>query len=225
MTDIFDDSNPSTPPVVVPPPTPTVPDSLKDLVGDGKKYASVDKALESIPHAQAHIARLEQEMAEVRAKMAESVAAEEVYKKLTESFNRDGVTPPVVGLDEASAAALFDKRLAEHKAAEAARENGNRVRDALVGKYGDKAQEVYNAKAQELGVGVEFLNEVVRRSPKAAEELFGIKPKETPAGSSTPSIRTDALNNTRTEPPAPSVMGGATTGQLIDAWRRAKPQT
>lgn len=220
-TNIFDD-NGQTPPVVVPPTAPAIPDTLKELVGEGKKYATLDKALESIPHAQQHIAQLEREAAELRQKQAEAVAVEEVYKKLMESMDKGGVaTPPIpAGVDEASVLAILEKREAER----VAQSNVSRVKDALVGKYGDKAQEVYETKARELGVGTAFLNEIVRKSPKAAEEIFGIKPKESGAGSSTGTIRTETLDNTRPPAKPKSVMSGATTQEMIDAWRAAKPQ-
>ena len=212
-------TTPPAPPVAQPP---ALPDHLKELVGEGKKYATVDKALESIPHAQAHISKLEQEMAQLREKVAEAAAVDEVYKKLMESMNKPGeATPPIAaGMDEASVLAILEKREAES----VAKANVARVKDALVGKYGDKAQEMYETKARELGVPTAFLNEVVRKSPKAAEELFGIKPKETPSGSTTGSIRTDALNNSQPPAKPKSVMGGATTADMIAAWRAAKPQ-
>lgn len=225
MTDIFDDNGTPTPaPVVVPPSQPVLPDSLKDMVGEGKKYASVEAALASIAPAQGHITKIEQENAELRQKVAEAIAVEEVYKKLTEANANNGVTPPVAGLDEASVAALVAKQLETREANAIRVANESRVRDALVGKYGDKAKEVYEAKAKELGVGVDFLNEVVRRSPKAAEELFGVKQKEAGAAPTTPSINTGALSNTRPPVERPRIMVGATTEQLVNAWRAAKPQ-
>lgn len=222
MTDesIFNDGN--TPPVIEQPKPPVIPDSLKELVGEGKKYATVEKALESIPHAQAHIARIEQEANELRQRMAEAKAAEEVYAKLMETMNgKNEATPPTSGLDEASVAALFDRRLAEREAEAAARANVEKVKKALVTKYGDKAEEIYKAKADELGVGVNFLNDVVRRSPKAAEELFGIKPAPAGGGSSTGSLRTDNLSSTR--PPQdkkPSWLGGG-EDSLVAKWRKS----
>lgn len=226
MTDetIFNDASPTPQVVVDPPKPPVIPDSLKELVGEGKKYASVEKALESIPHAQAHIARLEQEAAELRQRQAEARAAEEVYTKLMETMNGRGgeATPPASGLDEASVAALLDRRLAEREAEAAARANVSKVKQALVTKYGDKAEEVYKAKADELGVGINFLNDVVRRSPKAAEELFGIKPA-TPGGgiSSTGSVRTDNFNGTR--PPQEQKPAWLSGGEdsLVAKWRKA----
>jgi len=225
MTDsIFDEGN-STPPIVEPPKPPVVPDHLKELIGDGKKYASVEKALESLPHKEGHISKIEQENAELRQKVAEAIAIEEVYKKLTESSSRSAeVTPPVAGLDEASVAALLERKLADREALALANSNTQRVKDALIAKYGDKAQEVYETKAKELGVGVQFLNEVVKKSPKAAEELFGIKGKEASVGSTTPSINTAALNNNRPPQANTAKVKGATTEDLVSAWRAAKPE-
>lgn len=225
MSDIFDDNSGKTPPVVTPPNSPVLPDSLKELIGEGKKYASVEKALESLPHAQTHIQKIEQENAELRQKAAEAIAAEEVYKKLMESFKpNDGVTPPPSGLDEASVATLLDRKLAEREALATATANTQRVRDALVGKYGEKAKEVYEAKAKELGVGVDFLNDVVKKSPRAAEELFGIKGKEAPAATTTGGINTSTLNNTRPPSSGSAKVKNNTTEALVDAWRAAKPE-
>lgn len=221
---IFNDA--PTPTVVDPPNPPVVPDPLKELIGDGKKYASVEKALESIPHAQAHIQRLEAEMKEMRERVAEAKAAEEVYEKLMERMSGGEVAtpPPSAGLDEASIASIMERKLAEREAEQIALANVNRVKEALVGKYGEKAQEVYEAKAKELGVGVSFLNDVVRKSPKAAEELFGLKPDKPGAGATSPSgINTTAFASRPPAPPSAKVVDN-TTDALVHAWRAAKPQ-
>lgn len=221
--DIFDGSQ--TPAAIVPPAPPVVPDSLKELIGEGKKYASVEKALESLPHAQTHIQKIEQENAELRQKVLEAVAIDEVYKKLTENLDRgDGITPPSTGLDEASVASLLDRKLAEREALATATANTQRVKEALVGKYGEKAKEMYEAKAKELGVGVDFLNEVVKKSPRAAEELFGIKGKDTQAAPSTPGINTSTLNTNRPPQQPTAKVNGNSTEALISAWRAAKPE-
>lgn len=222
MTDIFDDNATPTPNGNVDPPKPPViPDHLKELIGEGKKYASVEKALESLPHAQQHISKIEQENAELRQKMQEALAIEEVYKKLTESMNAPPqATPAGKVLDEASIADLLEKKLSEREREKEAKANVDRVKQALTGKYGDKAKEVYEAKAKELGLGMDFLNEVVRRSPRAAEELFGIKPKDN-AAPTRGSVNTDMLNN-NPRPPAKPTLGPLSGGDLMSAWKRAK---
>lgn len=212
-----------TPNVEVPKP-PVVPDHLKELIGEGKKYVSVDKALESLPHKEAHISKIEQENASLRAKVQEAIAIEEVYKKLTDSFSHSQEsTPPVAGLDEASIASLVTRTLEQREAERAAEANVKKVKDALVGKYGDKAAEVYKAKATEYGVSEAFLNDIVRRSPRAAEELFGIKPKDkAPAPTPPSSINTATLNENR--PPAKPKLSPLSGGDLMAAWRAAAPE-
>lgn len=223
MTDNIFDSQP-TPPVIDPPNSPQLPDHLKDMIGEGKKYASVEKALESIPHAQTHIQRIEEENRAMRERMAELKAAEEVYKKLMENNAPPGDTPPSGPVvDEASIASLLDRKLAERETQAKQAANVARVKDALVGKYGDKAQEVYETKAKELGVGVQFLNDLVKHSPKAAEELFGIKPKDASVAPSTPGINTAALNN-RPPQEGNAKVKGTSTEALVAAWRAAKPE-
>lgn len=222
---IFNTPDPTPAPSIDPPNPPSVPDHLKDLIGEGKKYASVDKALESIPHAQSHIQKIEDENRTLREEMARRVAAEEVYEKLVESMNREGVTPPApVAVDEASIATLIERKLADKEAERVAAQNIQHVKEGLLAKYGEKAQEMYEAKAKELGVGVGFLNDLVRKSPKVAEELFGLKPKEA-AVSSTPqgTVNTAALHNRPPAPPSAKVQGN-TTEALVQAWKAAKPQ-
>lgn len=63
---IFNGEVDQTPPVVTSPPPPVVPTELQELVGQGKKYATLDDAIKSVPHAQTHIAKLEQEAAQLR---------------------------------------------------------------------------------------------------------------------------------------------------------------
>lgn len=215
---LFDNKDP----VVNPPQAPVLPDHLKELIGEGKKYASVEKALEALPHAQSHIQKIEDENRKYREELQNAKAAEEAYKKLMEDLDKPPVhTPPVVaGLDEASVATLLDRKLAERENQQRQAENVKRVLDGMKEKYGDKAQEVYEAKAKELGVGTGFLNDIVKHSPKAAEELFGIKPKDKAAPPSSGSVNTAVLNNRpRDDKP---VRGPLSGGNLMDAWNRAK---
>jgi len=107
------DGAPATPTPVEPPkPTPTaIPDPLKELIGEGKKYATLDKALESIPHAQAHIQRLEEESRQLREQVASAKAVGEVYETVQELLKAEKATPalaPVV--DENAIASILDRK-------------------------------------------------------------------------------------------------------------------
>lgn len=228
--DIFNDDagKPTTPdePNVTPAPdlSKVLPDSLKDMVGEGKKYASVEKALESIPHAQSHIERLETELKEMRTQVESSKSTNEVYDTVKKLLEAERKTPEGVKVDEATLAELLDRKLTERETLARQQANVQSVKKALEDKYGEKAKEVYNKKAEELGVSVKFLNDVVAASPNAAFELFGVNKSNStsvPAGTRS-TVNTDAFKPT---PPTQktSIMGGADTSDMVAAWRAAKP--
>lgn len=199
--------------VVPPKPEITLPDSVAELVGEGKKYASVEKALEALPHAQQHILRLEQEAIELREKAAKAASAEEVLRAVQELKDK----PPTQGvpLDDAALAELvsntLNKQLSVREAQAKAQTNAKVVTDALVLKHGDKAEEVYRQKASELGITVQRLNELASESPKAALMYFNVTSTSTSHSSST--VNSSALDLTRRPdlPPKPpkSLMAGA----------------
>ena len=72
MTDIFD--TPKTPEGTPAPTGIKLPDEALDLIGEGKKYGSVEAALKALPHAQKHIATLEAEAQALREQLAKEKA-------------------------------------------------------------------------------------------------------------------------------------------------------
>lgn len=226
MTDsIFDDQN-STPPVADTPPAPapsSLPAGLEGLVGEGKKYATVEAALSSLPHKEQHIARLEQEMAELRSKVGQSDAAQEAYAAMQDLLKEMKATPAALTLDDASIDARIVKQMEEREAQRIAASNGSTVQKALIEKFGDKAAEVYKAKAEELGIGEKFLSDLARKSPKAVLAYFGMHGDIKQVAPSSGSIVSERFTQ---QQPAKrqSVMAGASTKEVVAAWRAAKPQ-
>lgn len=202
--------------------TVTLPDNVKDLVGPGKKYATVEKALEALAPSQNHIANLERELKELREGQQGGVDLDTVYATVQDLLAKERETRVAPTVDESSLAGVVDRALtAAQQKAEATR-NVAVVKEQLTKMFGDKVNEKYKAKAEELGVGVAFLNDLAARSPKAVLEFFGGKPNASPARTHS-SINTEALN-TRPQPPAQgeSVMNGASTKKVTDAWQRIK---
>lgn len=202
---------------------PQLPDSVAALVGEGKKYASVDAALASLPHAQEHISKLETELAELRQKVAGSQSAEEVLRAIEElkkaqstpagaAFNPDDLAGLV--------APLLDKQLAAREAQSRAKSNAAEVTKALSAKYGEKAEEQYKAKANELGISVARLNELASESPKAVLAYFGTQAVQSPA-SSQGSVNAAAFSQVSQPQQVKSVMSGASTSEMVSAWRAA----
>lgn len=219
---IFD--APPTPPSdqgAPPPPAIVLPDSVKELVGEGKKYATVEKALEALAHAQTHIATIEQDNRTLREKVEGAMSVEKVYETVQELLSKERPTG-AAPLDEASIASVLDRKLTEREQNARRAANVESVKQALAGKFGDKASEQFRAKAEELGLSVQTLNELAATSPKAALEYFGVKPNSVP-GRPSSTVNSEALQTRPPEQrPAKTVMGGATSKEVTAAWQTIK---
>jgi hypothetical protein len=217
MTDIFDDNKTTV--VTDATPTATIPDEVKELVGEGKKYGSVEAALKALPHAQSHIARLEAEAKELREKLAKQAAFDETVTALNPAAKATA-TP----FDPAELDSVLDRKLKERADQQAREANIADFKAAMAAKYGDKAKEVFETKAKELGVGTDFLTAMVAKSATAGKEVFGLK-NATPVTTATPGgkVNTAALPTDPSQP-VKTVMGGAKTSDMVAAFRQAKAQ-
>lgn len=204
---------------------PSLPEEVMALVGTGKKYATVEDALKSVPHAQTHIARLEQEMQELRERAAQAKAIDDVYEALTSrQQGEQQVTASAPIVDERFIDAVLERKLEEQKRAEEKRVNLSKVRESLTTKYGEKAAEVFKKKAEELGINESFLTDLAAKSPVAALELFGANAKEKVATSvPSGSINPQAFVQNQQPAPPKAVMAGASTSDLLNAWRAVNP--
>lgn len=140
-------------------------------VGEGKKYQSVDELDKAYGFANEHISKLEQELAELRQLAEKPDPKKEVLDELlaaaraTQSREDHAEEGEPVDVEE-----LVRTTLAKERAAEAAKSNQQKVREALVAKYGDKAGEVYASKGKELGIDLDSLTQ---QSAQAVLALFG----------------------------------------------------
>jgi hypothetical protein len=202
-------------------------DLLKGIVTeDGRqKYATVSDAINALPHAQSHISKLEQENSAMREQLEKAKGVDEVLQQLNKGQAQE--TPSVQGLDEATAAKLFQQMLAETEEKGRIEANLHDADAAMRDKFGDKAKDVMAAKAQELGVGAEFMKSMAAESPAAFKQLFGID-KKGPQGSGhvTSSINTTQMVDTpiSTEEAPKSVMGSGKTSDIVAAWNRIGEQ-
>lgn len=204
-----------------------IPDSVKDLIGPGKKYPTVEKALDSIFHAQNHIGTLEKELKELRESAGQGVSQEELLSTVKELLDQERKTHGTSAqVDEATISSVFDREFEKRRELETANANEAVVLKAIRDKYGDKAEEMYEQRAKELGVGKGFLTSVIRKSSDAGLQLLGLEKPKGAAGAPVTkgTINTAALpNNTQSVSKPRSVMGGATTSQMIEEWRRHNP--
>jgi hypothetical protein len=208
-----------------PPTLSVLPDSVKELVGEGKKYATVEKALEGLLHAQSHITKLEEENGGLRKAGESALSVEEVHKTVKELLEAERATHVSAGLDEAAVLSLLSRESEKQAGARKLKENSDAVVHALQDKFGDKAEEMYKTKAQELGLSVKELNEWTGKSPKAVLALFGAK-SDSSLSSSRSTVNSEALARLSSALPKPkkSVMYGAKTSDVTALWEEIKKE-
>jgi hypothetical protein len=199
----------------------TLPQEVAELVGDGRKYRSVEDALKSVPHAQSHIHKLEEEMQTLRDELTKRKTAEELLEEFRVPEQREAT--PQSGLDPQSLAALVDKTLDQREAKKKQQGNIQAVVQSFNEKFGEKAPEMYEKIAADNGLSVQFLNSVAATSPAAVLKLAGLEgQRQTTPSKPTGSVNTEALSqNTNHAAPSAKLPKAATTKDLVNAWRNA----
>lgn len=204
----------------------TLPDNVKDLIGPGKKYATLEKALESLAPAQNHISTLEAELKAMREAAEKAVSLDQVYSTVQELLAEERKTHGTSTLDVSAVSGLLDRKLTEREQQQEAARNVSAVKKVLVDKFGEKAEEVYKTKAAELGLGIDFLNSAAAKSPQATLKLLGLDSAASGGvHSSKGSINTSALRNQETkDQPRKPIMYGASMEDILKEVRRHDPR-
>lgn len=198
--------------------------SIKNEDGS-QKYSNIATALAALKHTQDHVKTLENENENFRQESVKAKTMDEVLQQLNTTKQDQGVqtSSPEMDVETMRKVSLeVNREIQEKQKAEA---NQTRVVMALVDKFKDaaKAEEAFNAKATELGLSVDLLNDLAATSPKAVLEYFEIK-KEGTTNPIEGTVNIEALNN-NSEPTKPkkNIMYGATTQDIVAAWRDAAP--
>lgn len=194
MTDnVFQPADPQTPTEEpVNNAAPSVPEELTDLIGEGRKYKSMDDALRSIPHAQTHISRLEQELSELKEDLGKRMNAEEALNKILEARKSSDVQEhPPADITPDALKDLVKSTYKEISDDEKKAHNITEVSKRVIAAWGDKANATLDSKAAELGVSVAFLQDTASHSPQAFYNLIGLNsvPKQ-----ENPSARQSSVN-------------------------------
>lgn len=202
----------------------TLLESIKD--GDRQKYGTVEDALKSIPNAQDHIKTLEEKNRELEEQLQKAKSIDELMAKIEEKATSQANQPQGEQVfDQSKLTEVLESTLTRREQQQKAQRNVDSVISALTEKFGDKAEEVYENLAVESGVGVSFLNEMSAKSPTAVLKLAGITEKATPKqpGKIDTSIRSEALEKPQGERSARVKMVGASSEDLVAAWRNTAP--
>lgn len=186
---------------------------------EGKpKYKTVADALIGAAKAQEHIQRIEAENAELRTVAKKVETMEQLLQRLEQGKGSDQAPMPKVEDQEQLVLSVLEKR--EHALRE--RQNREQVLESLKGKFGDKVQDVLQAKANDLGLSVADLGALAARSPKAVLGYFDTR-SVAPSVQST--VNTQALSPKATDAKAPdNIMWGASTKDVVGFFRQVKEE-
>lgn len=236
-TTIFQEGNqggePTTPaatPAPAAPAAPTIPEGVSEFIGEGKKYSTVEEALKSVPHAQAHIQKLEAEKLELEGKISSASDLEKQFNTLKEDMRKasegqNTTAPQPTPIDPNEIAGLVKEAVAGMNAEQVAASNLSTTDMAVKNKFGENAVAEFKKTAVDNGLSADEMMLLASRSPKAFLKLFDIVEgkRESKPSTTGGSVNTQQFQGT---PPAPvkSVMSGAKKGDLIAAWNASKPQ-
>lgn len=150
---------------------------LSQLVGPDKKFKSEEDLAKGKLESDRFIEYLQSQIKELKEETTKRVSAEEVANQVKEILRQQSPsesTPPA--LDESRLAEVVRQQLDSAKKEDVVKSNVLTVQENMVKRFGDmsKATEFVQAKAKELGVSVQDLEQTAAKSPTAFYRLIGM---------------------------------------------------
>lgn len=159
---------------------------MADLVGEGKKYKTVEEAVKALAYAQNHISTLEGETAKLREAQLKSKTMEDVMALLgkqpaapEQKVEDDDPSKQTTEQSE-DVEATVKRLLEQHTSQSTAQANHAQVVAAMKEKFGTKAYDVWDQVEKELGISLE---QMAQSSPAATLKLLGISGDTKPSQS------------------------------------------
>lgn len=194
MTSMFDQSNANN---EQNPQEKTAEELLASLVGEGKKYATAQDLAKAYSFADAHIKKVENENNDLRVKTEAAKSVDEILAGLKAQSTQQQSTEDTQAPDQSQESndtvdieKLLEQKLNERDNQSRATTNKKQVTDALIAKFGNRAGEVFDAKAKEMGIDLESL---ASQAPQLVLQSFGVG--SSPASSSAQSPVGDTRGN------------------------------
>ncbi len=201
------------------------------------KYRDLPTALDALKHSQEYIPQLRQEnetlrteVERLKAELEQRSSLEDTVQRLTSRSQEEQPTPQELqGLTPEQVEELLEQRLTEREKRHKAQSNAQSVEQAIVERYGDKAREVVQHKAQEYDMSLSEMQEWASKNPKAVLALFEVK--TSPQGSNKPHSSSVNIPPVKPNedpdlaPPEKSLLRGATSRDQLDYMRRVREHT
>jgi hypothetical protein len=156
---------------------------LEELVGEGKKFKSPEDLARGKAEADRFIQQLQGELAGIRQELGTRQTLEELMTKMTpnqspnnqnQEHNQtppggEGNAPKAVTMEDIDR--LVEDRLSKVEKERVHQSNLNQAKQALVNAFGSDYITHLKAKASELGVTEQYLNNMAMETPKAFLKL------------------------------------------------------
>ena len=163
---------------------------VEQLVGEGKKFATVEDLAKGKAEGDRYIDQLKVELEQAKTKAQEVDALNQKVDELLKSIPTQTTTTSSSTVENTTSQntvseddiqALVKATLEKQESDQRATKNIDLVSTKLRETYGDKAGEVVEQRARELGMTVAQVEEMAKNAPAAALELFsgGAKTTET----------------------------------------------
>ena len=174
--------------------TPTTESFLNKLVTErGEKWSDPEVIAKGKLEADAHIANLERQLAEMREDLSKSNYSKQLLDALQSKAGNTNPEPAMAhdkdgdtaaqdttgdGVDvESLVEKIVLKKETEKKLSDAINQNVQMVQEALTSTFGSEALNTVKARADELGMSLEAMEEMAKTSPKAFLSLVGSAPQ------------------------------------------------
>lgn len=184
---------------------------LLAMVGENKKYGSVEAALKSIKPAQDHIAVLEAEARQLRERLKE--LEDKTYADQVKAALKDEDSQPAAVTNTNTEVDIntlvknsVNKVLSQAEAERQAKSKQKVVIDAAIKNWGADAESNLYSKALELGLSSNQINELSATSPEAALKLLGLEPAKplSQYADIKPTVRTTTKQTPKEKPVKPN---------------------
>lgn len=156
----------------------TTPSTVDQLVGEGKKFKTIDDLAKAKIEADAFIQRLQDENKGIREDLNSRVRTEELLETLESRLhegtnhadnNQNRNDSPTPDIDN-----LIEQKLTKREAEQSAAKNISTVKNELKKYFGDDYENKLKVRTDALSLTDAELNDLAKRSPAAFLKLVGV---------------------------------------------------
>jgi len=162
---------------------------LEELVGDGKKFKSPEELARGKMEADMYIEHMKQRMDELRQDYTKLHSEYNAGPKLKETLDQymqelkqtqGSQLPPAQGeqsvvLDENKVSELVKQHIQATKQLDAEESNARTVESKLQAAYGPNYKQIVKQQIDQLGLSVEFFNDLARKHPSVLYRTLGLE--------------------------------------------------